>query len=67
MPSHPTTAADSARPVSKVAAAGAGGAAATALVTIANALGLDLPPEVAAATVAIAAFVGGYLMPDVRP
>lgn len=48
-------------PVPKVAAAGAGGTAATLLVTLANALGLDLPPEVAAAIVAVAAFAAGYL------
>lgn len=47
-------------PEPKVAAAGAGGAFATVLVVIANALGLDLPPEVASGLVAIVAFVSGY-------
>lgn len=53
----------SAKPVPKVAAAGTSGAAATVLVWIADAVGLDLPPAVAAALVTLAAFAAGYLTP----
>lgn len=49
------------RPVPKVAAAGAGGLGAFLLVTVANALGLDMPPEVASAVVAVVSFAAGYL------
>jgi hypothetical protein len=49
------------KPVPKVAAAGTTGAATTALVAIAQALGVDLPPEAAAGLVALAAFAAGYL------
>lgn len=52
------------KPVVKVQAAGAGGAFATVLVVIANAAGLDLPPEVASGLVAGFAFVAGYLKRD---
>jgi hypothetical protein len=51
-------------PVPKVQAAGAGGAIATVLVIVANAVGLDLPPEVASGLVAVAAFAAGYLKRD---
>lgn len=52
------------RPVAKVAAAGTGGAAATVLIAIASQLGLDLPPEVAAAITTVLAFAAGYLKRD---
>jgi hypothetical protein len=48
-------------PTPKVAAAGLGGAGAFLLVTVANAVGLDLPPEVAGAVVALVSFAAGYL------
>lgn len=48
-------------PTPKVAAAGTGGAAAAVLVTIAQAFGVDLPPEAAAGIVALVAFAAGYL------
>lgn len=48
-------------PEPKVAAAGAGGAFATVLVVVANALGLNLPPEVASGAVAVVAFAAGYV------
>lgn len=50
-----------ARPVPKVAAAGASGAAATILVWLVGLLGVDVPPEVAAAFATLLAFAGGYL------
>ncbi len=49
------------KPTPKVTAAGAGGSAGVLLVAVANALGLDLPPEVAAAIVAVVSFVAGYV------
>jgi hypothetical protein len=52
---------DSKAPRPKVAAAGAGGAFATVLVVIANAAGVDLPPEAASGIVAVVAFAAGYL------
>lgn len=52
---------DSRKPVPKVAAAGIGGALAAILVAVANALGLDLSPEVAAAVVTVVSFGAGYL------
>lgn len=54
----------SAQPTPKVVATGVTGAAAIILVAVANKLGLDLPPEVAAAIVAVAAFAAGYLKRD---
>jgi hypothetical protein len=51
-------------PVPKVQAVGAGGAFATVLVVVANAVGLDLPPEVAAGLVAVATFAFGYFKRD---
>ncbi len=56
MPATPNPA-----PVPKVKAAGAGGIAATLLISLAGLLGVDLPPEIAAAIVAVAAFLAGYL------
>ncbi len=55
------------KPRPKVAAAGAGGVGATLLVTLANALGLDLPTEAAAAIVALIAFLAGYFKTEARP
>jgi hypothetical protein len=52
---------ESTKPVPKVAAAGSGGVAATLLITLAQALGVELPPEVAAGIVAVVAFAAGYL------
>ncbi len=49
------------KPRPKVAAAGASGTAATAVIAIAGQLGLDLTPEVAGAVVALASFAAGYL------
>lgn len=51
-------------PVVKVQAVGAGGAFATVLVVIANAAGLDLPPEVASGLVAVVSFAAGYWKRD---
>lgn len=48
------------RPRKKVAAAGASGALATALVAIAAWAGVDVPPEVAAAFCTVASFAAGY-------
>lgn len=59
--------ANSLKPVPKVAAAGAGGVFASLLIIIANGLGLDLPPEVAAGIVTVVTFAAGYLMPDKKP
>lgn len=44
----------------KVKAAGVGGAAATLLVFVAGLLGVEVPAEVAAAAVTVAAFAFGY-------
>ncbi len=49
------------KPVPKVAAAGAGGAAAIVLVYVFNLLGVELTPEVAAAVTTLLAFAAGYL------
>lgn len=54
----------SSTPRPKVIAAGAGGTAATLLVALTNALGLELPAEVAGAIVTVAAFAAGYLKRD---
>lgn len=54
------------KPVPKVAATGYSAVAGTILVIIANALGLDLPPEAAAGIVALIAFVGGFIKKDRR-
>lgn len=51
-------------PVPKVAAAGGAGLATTVLVFVAEQAGVDLPPEVAGAAVALAAFLAGYLTRD---
>lgn len=51
-------------PTPKVAAAGLGGAFGTVLVVIANAVGLDLPPEAASAIVVLFSFGAGYLKRD---
>lgn len=59
--------ANSLKPVPKVAAAGTAGVFASLLVIIANGLGLDLPPEVAAGIVTVVTFASGYLMPDKKP
>jgi uncharacterized protein (DUF697 family) len=56
-----------AKPTPKVAATGIAGIAATVLVIIADALGLNLPPEVAAAVVAAIAFAAGYLKKGRKP
>jgi hypothetical protein len=52
------------KPVPKVAATGIAGAAASILVVVANALGVDMPPEVAASVVAVVMFAAGYLKRD---
>ncbi len=52
-----------ARPETKVLAAGVGGAAVTIIVFVAGLLGLEVPAEVAAAAVTVAAAVAGYLAP----
>ncbi|AYN55956.1 membrane protein [Arthrobacter phage Noely] len=49
------------KPTDKMAAAGTGGAAALLLQWGARQAGLDLPPDVAAAFVLVAAFVAGWL------
>jgi len=49
------------KPTAKVAAATTAGAAATVLIAVANAAGLDLPPEAAAALVTLGAFAAGYV------
>lgn len=54
------------KPVPKVAAAGIGGAATGVVVVIANALGLDLPPEAAATIVWLGSLGAGYLKRDKR-
>lgn len=48
------------KPTPKVAAAGLGGATAIVLVAVANAAGLDLPPEAASAVVALLSFGAAY-------
>lgn len=52
------------KPVPKVAAAGASGALTTVLVIVANAVGLDLPPEAASAIVLLGTLAGGWLKRD---
>lgn len=52
------------KPTPKMAATGISGAAATILVVVAKALGLDLPPEAAAALVLLAAYVAGFWKKD---
>jgi len=48
-------------PTPKVAAAGVAGAVTTILVFIVAQIGVDLPPEVAAAITALLAFGAGYI------
>lgn len=48
-------------PIAKVANAGWAGSAATVAIFICKQLGLDLPPEVAAAIVTLAAYSAAYL------
>ena len=48
------------KPRKKVAAAGTGGALATAIVAIAAWAGVDMPPEVAAALCTVVSFAAGY-------
>lgn len=50
-----------ATPVPKVAAAGVAGAVTTLIVFIASRLGLDVPPDAAAALTTLIAFAAGYL------
>lgn len=50
-----------AEPTSKVKATGAAGAASVLVVFIAGQLGLDVPPEAAAAVATLLAFAGGYI------
>lgn len=52
-----------ARPETKVLAAGVSGAAVTLIVFVAGLFGLEVPAEVAAAAVAVVAAVAGYLAP----
>lgn len=52
------------KPVPKIAAAGVSGAATTLLVFVANAVGLDLPPEAASAIVLLGTLAGGYWKRD---
>jgi hypothetical protein len=52
------------KPKPKIAATGIAGVLAGGLVVIANALGLDMPPEVATSIVAVAMFAAGYLKKD---
>jgi putative flippase GtrA len=55
----------SAAPRPKVAAAGIAGAATTILIWILNSLlGVEVPPEVAAALATILAFLAGYFTPQ---
>lgn len=49
------------RPHRKVAAVGAGGTAATAIVVILHAFGVDLPVDVVAAALTLVSFGAGYL------
>lgn len=51
-------------PAAKVAAGGAAGAASVLVVFIAGQLGLDVPPEAAAALTTLFAFAAGYLRKD---
>lgn len=49
------------RPVKKVTAAGAAGAATVVAVWVASLFGIQVPAEVAASLATLAAFGGGYL------
>lgn len=51
------------RPEKKVMAAGIGGAAVTLIIFIAGLFGLEVPAEVAAAAVTVAAAIAGWLAP----
>lgn len=53
------------KPTPKLTAVGIGGALGTILVAVANALGLDLPPEVASGVVAIISFGFGFRKRDI--
>lgn len=53
----------SVRPEKKVMAAGIGGAAVTLIIFIAGLFGLEVPAEVAAAAVTVAAAIAGWLAP----
>lgn len=48
-------------PTPKVAAAGAGGATSIILIYVLSLMGVELPPEVAAAIATLLAFAAGYL------
>ena len=48
-------------PTPKVAAAGTGGALSIVLIYLLAQVGVDLPPEVAAAAATLVAFAAGYL------
>lgn len=52
------------KPVPKITAAGVSGAITTLLVVVANAVGLDLPPEAASALVLLGTLAGGYWESD---
>jgi hypothetical protein len=52
------------KPVPKVQAAGISGVLTTVLVIVANAVGLDLPPEAASAIVLLGTLAGGWLKRD---
>lgn len=55
------------KPRKKVAAAGVGGAAATALIGLAQAFGVDLDPATAGALVTLASFAAGWLKKEEHP
>lgn len=52
------------KPVPKIAASGVSGALTAVLVIVANAVGLDLPPEAASAIVLLGTLAGGYFKRD---
>lgn len=52
------------KPVGKVSAAAAGGAAATVAVYVAGLFGVEVPGEVAAAAATLLGFVFGWLTPS---
>lgn len=54
------------KPVPKVQAAGTAGAAATLLVFVAYELGIDVPPEVAAALATVLGFAAGWLKAETK-
>ena len=56
-----------AAPTSKVQAAGAAGAASILIVFTAGELGLDIPPEAAAAIATLLSFAAGYLKQEEGP